>query len=230
MNNKQKILNSIASRTRTEKPIGSFSMRLLRYGAITACVSLLAGAIILVGLFVFDIFEKTAIEQFLNQNIYSPMYFLFEYLVVALVLIVIFVYLYRKFDWPLVKEKNMIFIISILVSLFVGLGIASGAEHLFFLRKSLQTVKDTYVAHMPLRRAQIATTGAALQNAGSIIGTVSKIVENSEEISISITMKGVETTYVMKESSVTEKLRVGEKVAVQIDADQKTITKIKIIK
>ena len=224
-------MHTIASRTQAEKPIRSVFIRLARFGAMALCTALLVGAITLIGLFIFDIFEKTAIDQFINQNIYSsPAHFLFEYLVVAVILILLFVYLYRKFDWPLVKEKNIIFIIAILVSFFVGLGIASGAEHIFFLRRSLQTVKDTYVAHMPLRQAQIAKAGALLKNSGTIIGMISKITETDDEILILISMKGVEGTYTMKESSLTEKLRVGEKVAAQIDADQKTITKIKIIK
>jgi hypothetical protein len=230
MTNKQKILNKIASRIRNEKPVRSLFIRSVHLGAIAACITLLGISIILVGLFFFDLAEKNAINGFLNQNIYTPANFLFEYLILALILILIFVYLYRTFDWPLVKERAAILSIGILTSVIVGCGIAYGAEHIFFIREGLYTVKDAYVTHAPMRKDQIATTHALLQSSNIVIGTVSKIVETNEETTVSLRRKNGDVLYVMQESVTAEKLRVGEKIAIHVDPDGKTITKLKILK
>lgn len=230
MNNKQKILNKIASRIGNEKPIASLLVRSMRLGAIAACGALLLVSIILISLFIFDLLEKSTIEGFFEQNIYTPANFLFEYLVLAFLLILIFVYLYRSFDWPLVKQKNAIFGIGLATSVIVGIGVAYGAEHIFLLRHSLNTVKDAYVSTMPVRKAQIATTHTLLTSSNNVIGSISKIVENGEVITITLRVKNAEATYIVKESAVTEKLRVGEKIAGHIDADGKTLTRVTIVK
>lgn len=230
MNNKQKILNRIASRIGSEKPIDSLLIRSMRLGVIAACGTLLMVAIVLIGLFIFDLLEKNTVEGFFGQNIYTPANFLFEYLIFAVILILFFVYLYRRFDWPLVKQKNMIFGIGLATSVIIGIGVAYGAEHIFPLRHGLNTVKDAYVTTMPVRSAQIATTHTLLTSSNNVVGSISKMVENGEEITISLHVKNTEETYILKESEVTEKLRVGEKIAAHIDTDGKTITRLKIVK
>ena len=229
-NNKEKILNSIAAKTSKEKPIQMSVIIAFRLGVIALCIAVLGIAVFLIGLFTFDYFEKGAIEEFINQTIYTPSHFLYEYLIVALVFIVIFVYLYRKFDWPFAKEKNNIFLLSIIFSLVFGFAFASLAEHYVSLREGLETVKDTYVNHMPIRKAQRSATNAVLKASSAVIGTISKVSEDQEQIVITLTMKTGEQVYTGKESVVTEALRVGEKVVLRLDIDQKTITKLKVIK
>lgn len=230
MTNKDKILEKIEKNIKLRKPIPVWIVSSVRLGGIGFCVLLLLFSIMFIGIFVLDIFEKISIEEFVEQNIYDPSHFLFECVFIALILVAFFVFMYRKFDWPLVKEKNKIFAISIISVLILGFGIAKLAENVLFIRESLYTVKDTYVDNLPVRNTQKEATHAVLKASNNVLGTISALKEENGLVLITLKMKNNPETYSIKESSVTEKLRKGEKVAIHLDIDQKTILKIKIIK
>ncbi len=230
MNSKERMLEKIEENIKLKRPIPSWIISSVRLGSMGFCILLLLFSIMFIGIFILDIFEKASIEEFVEQNIYNPSHFLFECVLIALILVAFFVFMYRKFDWPLVKEKNKIFTIAILFVFIFGFGIAKLAENVFFIRQSLHTVKDAYEDNAPVRSAQKIATNTVLEASNNILGIISSLKEEGENIVISIKIKNVENTYSIKESSITEKLRVGEKVAIHLDTDQKTILKIKIIK
>jgi hypothetical protein len=109
-----------------------------------------------------------------------------------------------------------------------GFGFAKLAENVFFIRENLHTMKDAYEDNAPIRNTQKMAVGAILKASNNILGTISSIKEDNEIISIRLLNS--DQIYYMKESYITEKLRVGEKVAIHLNTDQKTILKIKIIK
>ncbi len=228
--NKEEILAKIEENIKVKKPIQAWVMSAMRLGVIGLSVLLFIFSTMFIGIFILDIFEKSSIEDFVEQSIYNPSYFLFEYILIAIVLTIFFVFMYRKFDWPLVKEKNKIFIIAILIVITLGFGMAKLAENVFFVRQSLHTVKDAYEENVPVRSAQSTSTHAVLKASNNILGVISSIKEENNNILITLKMKKLEEVYIIKESSMTEKLRVGEKVAIHLDTDLKTILKIKIIK
>lgn len=230
MTNKEKILKKIDQNIKQKKPIPSWIISSARLGGMGFCVLLLLFSIMFVGIFILDIFEKLSIEQFVEQSIYNPSNLLFECIIAALVLIAFFVFMYRKFDWPMVKEKNKIFVIAILLVFIFGLALAKLSENVFFIRQGLYTVKDAYEENMPIRSAQKSATHAILKSTNDVLGTITSLKEEGDMLTIKIKMKNAQESYLMKETSIAEKLRVGEKVAIHLDTDQKTILKIKIIK
>lgn len=229
-NNKEKILAEMEVKMKSNKPIPAWLIQSARLGVIGLCFFLLLSSILLVSLFILDIFEKSSVEDFLEQSIYNPLHLLFEYILLAFILVAVLVSIYRKFDWPLVKEKNKIFLFGALFSLLLGLGIAKLAENVFFVREGLDSLKDSYISNIPVRNTQRETAHATLEASNNVLGIVSKIKEENNQFFVSIIMKDGEKTYQMKESEVTEKIQVGERVALHLDVDQKTILKLKIIK
>ena len=228
--NKIKILSKIQENIKSKKPIPLWIVSVMRLGMMILCILLLAFSVILVGVFIYDIFEKISIEQFFEQNIYNSSHYLFEYILFAIILIISFVFFYRKFDWPLVKEKNKIFIIGLVLVIIFGFGIAKLAEKVFFVRQGLQSVKEVYTSNIPIRKTQKTATHTLLKVSNNIVGKILSIKENGDDVSIEIKVKNASEIYFTKKSLMIEKLRLGERVAIHFDIDQKTIIKIKVIK
>ena len=229
-NNKIKILSKIQENIKSKKPISLWIVSVMRLGMMILCILLLVFSIILVGVFIYDIFEKISIEQFFEQNIYNSSHYLFEYILFVIILIITFVFFYRKFDWPLVKEKNKIFAIGLVLVITFGFGIAKLAEKVFFVRYGLQSVKEVYTNNVPIRKYQKSSTHILLQASNNVVGKILSMKEDGDNVSIEIKVRNSSETYSIKESSIVEKLRIGEKIAVHFDVDQKTILRIKVIK
>ena len=228
--NKAKILSQIQENIKSKKPIPLWIVSSVRVGVLGLCLIFLVFSIISVGIFIFDIFEKISIEQFFEQRIYNPSHYLFEYIILSLILVLTLVFFYRKFDWPMVKEKNKIFAVGMLFVIIFGFGTAELAEKVFFIRQGLRSVKEIYNNTIPIRNAQKTTVHKFLKASNNVVGRISSLKEEGEDMFIEIKINNTKETYNMKKTSVIEKLRVGEKVAIHFDTDQKTILKIKIIK
>ncbi|MCX6756505.1 MAG: hypothetical protein NTX85_04145 [Candidatus Nomurabacteria bacterium] len=230
-NNKQKILLKIKENIKDKKPIPSWVVRGTQIGVLSICATLILGAVFLIAMFIFDFFEKRSVENFLNQSVYGPQHFLYEYLVVAICLVFVFIFIYRKFDLPGVKDRNKIFALSVLVAVVLGLGMAELAENFFAIRNSMQSIKSTYVNNVPIRNSQRLKARSAIKSNSVYIGKLSQVNESTDVIDFSAVDKtdGIKTFKIDKKF-LKEELRVGDKVMIKMSSDGGTIIKIKIIK
>ena len=230
-NNKQKILLKIKENIKDKKPIPSWIVRGTQIGLLSICATLILGAVFLISMFIFDFFEKKSIENFLNQNVYGPQHFLYEYLVVAICLVFVFIFIYRKFDLPGVKERNKIFALSVLIAVVLGFGIAELAENFFAIRNGMQSIKSTYVNNMPIRKSQRLRARNTIKSNLIYVGKLSQVNESLGTVEFSVVDKtdGVKT-FKIEKRFLKEDLRVGDKVIVKMSNDGSDIIKIKIIK
>ncbi len=230
--NNQDLLRKIHDKLKTEKPHSRWHGRLIAWSKISSIIVLFLLSSFTLSLFLHDVGEKTSIYEFTNSPVIeNTLNFLVEFLVISLLGIAGIYAIYRRSDWPLVKERLGLLTVSFVcitaVSVSVIVFSANNANPWGgFIGDITHRVRHT----IPLRSYFEEREEKDLEANSYFSGTVTFITSFGKNIAI-IVDNGVTTkTFLMQD--LLAPIKVGDTIILQYEGEGATssVQRIKILR
>lgn len=216
----QKLLRKIKGAIKKENPHSRLYGRTLFFGKLAAVGLLFAGSSMAMSMFIADAIEKLSIIQFMNGSLVAHLAnILFELLLVSLAGIIGMYLIYRHTDWPFVKERFGLVVLSFTIITLCSAGIVTflrGDPDL--LGDMLRTVRRSVEYVIPFRSHLRERMESDLERDYYFTGKI--IAISGDPASLLISVRGTADTknFLLRDHG--ERLSLGDDVILRYESEK----------